>query len=89
MELTQRVMTRNPDRGPRRSETPRGSSVADPVRGAGGSGGGARSLRLVEVVDAELAAARVAPVKQRRRGLSAGALTVAIAEAQLAGADAA
>ena len=29
----------------------------------------------------------MAPVKQRRRGLSAGALTVAIAEAQLAGAE--
>lgn len=47
-----------------------------------------RRLRLVELVDAELAAVdRVAPVKRRRRGLSPGELTVAIAEAQLAGAE--
>ena len=48
----------------------------------------ARKLRLVELIDAELAAVnRVAPIKQRRRGLSPGELTVAIAEAQLAGAE--
>ena len=52
------------------------------------SGELARRLRLVELIDAELAAVgRVAPVKQRRRGLSPGELTVAIAEAQLAGAE--
>ncbi len=45
------------------------------------SGELARSLRLVELVDAELAAVeRVAPVEQRRRGLSPGGLVVAIAE---------
>lgn len=47
-----------------------------------------RKLRLVELVDAELAAVdRVAPVKQRRRGLSPGELAVSVAEAQLAGAE--
>ena len=45
-------------------------------------------MRLVELIDAELsAAARVAPVKQRRRGLSPGELAVSIAEAQLVGAE--
>jgi hypothetical protein len=42
----------------------------------------------VELVDAELAAVdRVAPVKRRRRGLSPGAFVVALAEAQVAGAE--
>ena len=59
-----------------------------PYAGLAISGELARKLRLVDLVDAELAAVdRVAPVKQRRRGLSAGELTVAIAEAQLAGAE--
>jgi hypothetical protein len=47
-----------------------------------------RGLRLVELVDAELAAVdRVAPVKQRRRGLSPGELVVALAESQLVGGE--
>src|ERR1700757_1365246 len=51
------------------------------------SGERARNLRLVELIDAELqAAGRVAPVKQRRRGVSPGELVVSIAEAQLVGA---
>jgi Transposase DDE domain group 1 len=59
-----------------------------PYAGLAISGELARGLRLVELIDAELAAvSRVAPVKQRRRGLSPGELTVAIAEAQLAGAE--
>jgi hypothetical protein len=42
----------------------------------------------VELIDAELSAVdRVAPVKQRRRGLSAGAVTVAVSECQLVGAE--
>jgi hypothetical protein len=42
----------------------------------------------VELIDAELqAVGRVQPVKRRRRGLSPGQLAVAIAEAQLAGAE--
>jgi hypothetical protein len=48
----------------------------------------ARELRLVELVDAELAAvAGVAAVKQRRRGLSPAQLVGAISECQLAGGD--
>jgi Transposase DDE domain group 1 len=59
-----------------------------PYAGLAISGELTRNLRLVELVDAELAAAgRVAPVKRRRRGLSPGELAVAIAEAQLAGAE--
>ena len=59
-----------------------------PYAGLAISGELVRGLRLVELVDAELAAVdRVAPVKQRRRGLSPGQLTVAIAEAQLVGAE--
>ena len=65
--------------------------VADAACGAGDlgrSGELLRGLRLVELVDAELAAvARVATVKQRQRGLSAGALVVALAESQLVGGD--
>ncbi len=59
-----------------------------PCAGLAISGELTRDLRLVELIDAELAAARrVAPVKQRRRGLSPGELAVAIAEAQLVGAE--
>jgi Transposase DDE domain group 1 len=59
-----------------------------PYAGLAISGELARSVRLVELVDAELAAAdRVAPVKQRRRGLSPGGVVVAIAESQLVGGE--
>ena len=52
------------------------------------SGEVCRTLRLTERIDAELAAVvGVAPVKLRRRGLSAGQYTVAISECQLAGAE--
>ena len=48
----------------------------------------ARRLRLVELIDAELAVERRArPVKVRRRGLSPGQLVVAIAESQLVGGE--
>ncbi len=47
-----------------------------------------RKLRLVELIDAELSVLdRVPAVKERRRGLSPGELSVSIAEAQLAGAE--
>jgi hypothetical protein len=59
-----------------------------PYAGLAISGELLRGLRLVELVDAELAAAaRVAPVKARRRGLSAGELVVAVAECQLVGGE--
>jgi hypothetical protein len=52
------------------------------------SGELSRTLRLVELIDAELEGERRArPVKRRRRGLSAGELVVSLAEAQLVGAD--
>ena len=78
----------NPDRGPGRIEFRADDPSLTPYAGLAISGEVCRGLRLVELADAELAAAgRVAPVKQRRRGLSPGALAVAIAECQLAGAE--
>jgi hypothetical protein len=48
----------------------------------------ARRTRLVELVDAELSAARgVRAVKARRRGISPGGLVVSLAECQVAGAE--
>ncbi|MGH2861110.1 MAG: IS1380 family transposase [Solirubrobacteraceae bacterium] len=48
----------------------------------------ARRTRLVELVDAELSAARgVRAVKTRRRGISPGGLLVCLAECQIAGAE--
>jgi hypothetical protein len=47
----------------------------------------ARSTRLVELINAELGTVAGAAVKTRRRGLSAGALVVSLAECQIAGAD--
>jgi hypothetical protein len=48
----------------------------------------ARRLRLVELIDAELAVERRArPVKVRRRGLSPGQLVVGLCECQLVGGE--
>lgn len=48
----------------------------------------ARRTRLVELIDAELGVVRTArAVKARRRGLTAGALVVSLAECQIAGAE--
>ena len=80
------MMSANPDRGPGRIEFRADDPSLTPYAGLAVSGELCRRLRLVELIDAELAAARVAPVKQRRRGLSAGEFAVAIAECQLAGA---
>ena len=88
MEFTRRVMAANCDRRPGRLLIRADDPSLSGHAGLAISGELARRLRLVELADAELAAARrVAPVKQRRRGLSPGELTVAIAEAQLAGAE--
>jgi Transposase DDE domain group 1 len=82
------VIAVNPDRGPGRIEFRADDSSLTPYAGLAVSGELCRSLRLVELIDAELAAvARVAPVKQRRRGLSPGGLVVAIGECQLVGAE--
>jgi Transposase DDE domain group 1 len=81
-------MAGNPDRRGGRLVIRADDPSLTPYAGLAISGELARKLRLVELVDAELAVVdRVAPVKQRRRGLSAGELAVAIAEAQLAGAE--
>ena len=80
-------MAVNPASGPGRIEFRADDPSLTPYAGLAVSGEVCRRLRLVELVGAELQAARVAPVKQRRRGLSPGELAVAIAEAQLAGAE--
>jgi len=80
-------MAVNPGSGPGRIEFRADDPSLTPYAGLAVSGEVCRRLRLVELVGAELQAARVAPVKQRRRGLSPGELAVAIAEAQLAGAE--
>lgn len=88
MEFTLRVSVSNGDRAPGRIIFRADDPSLTPYAGLAISGELLRGLRLVELVDAELAGvARVAPVKQRRRGLSPGALAVAIAEAQLIGAE--
>jgi len=88
VEVTHRVMAVNRDRGPGRIEFRADDPSLTPYAGLAVSGEVCRSLRLVELVDGELSAAgRGAPVKQRRRGLSPGQFAVAIAEAQLAGAE--
>ena len=81
-------MAVNPGRRPGRLVIRADDRSLTPFAGLAVSGELARNLRLVELVDAELQAVRrVAPVKQRRRGVSPGELSVAIAEAQLAGAE--
>jgi hypothetical protein len=81
-------MAVNPDRGPGRIEFRADDRSLTPYAGLAISGELCRSVRLMELIDAELAATRrVAPLKQRRRGFSAGEVTVAIAECQLAGAE--
>jgi DDE family transposase len=80
-------MSANPETGPGRIEFRADDPSLTPYAGLAISGEVCRKLRLVPLIDAELGAARVAPVKQRRRGLSAGQLAVAVAEAQLAGAE--
>jgi hypothetical protein len=81
-------MVVNGARGPGRIVFRADDPSLTPYAGLAISGELLRGLRLVELVDAELAAAdRVAPVKQRRRGLSAGELVVALAESQLVGGE--
>jgi len=75
-------------RGPGRIEFRADDPSLTPFAGLAIPGELVRSLRLMELIDAELAAVdRVTPVKQRRRGLSPGGLTVALAECQLVGGD--
>jgi len=82
------VIVVNPSRGPGRIEFRADDPSLTPYAGLALSGELCRRLRVVEVIDAELAAVtRVAAVKQRRRGVSPGELAVAIAECQLMGAE--
>lgn len=75
-------------RGPGRIEFRADDPSLTPYAGLAVSGELVRSLRLVELIDAELSAVdRVTPVKQRRRGVSPGGLAVALAECQLVGGD--
>ena len=76
--------------GRRRGRIQVGENDASLVRYAGLAVTGelARRLRLVELIDAELAVERRArPVKARRRGLSPAQLVVALAESQLVGGE--
>jgi len=76
-------LTRGPGRIEFRADDPSLTAYA----GLAVSGELVRSLRLMELIDAELSAARSAPVKLRRRGLSAGGLVLALAESQLVGGE--
>jgi Transposase DDE domain group 1 len=74
--------------GPGRIEFRADDPSLTPYAGLAIPGELCRKLRLVALIDAELSAVnRVTAVKQRRRGLSPGEVTVSIAEAQLAGAE--
>jgi hypothetical protein len=76
------------DTGPGRIEFRADDPSLTPYAGLAIPGELCRKLRLVALIDAELSAVnRVTAVKQRRRGLSPGEVTVSIAEAQLAGAE--
>jgi hypothetical protein len=82
------MMAINGDRRPGRLLIRADDPSLTPYAGLAISGELARNLRVTDLIDAELAAVRrVGPVKQRRRGLSPGELVVAIAEAQLVGAE--
>jgi hypothetical protein len=86
--LTLRVNAGNGDRGPGRLVIRADDPGLTPYAGLAIGGELARRLRLVELVDAELGVVRRArAVKARRRGLSAGALVVSLAECQIAGAE--
>jgi hypothetical protein len=74
-------------RGPGRIEFRADDPSLTPYAGLAIVGELARTLGLVELINAELRAARVAPLKQRARGLSPGGLVVALAESQLVGGD--
>jgi hypothetical protein len=83
-----RVNANDCDRGPGRVRFRADDPNLTPHAGLAIVGELARRTRLVELVDAELAAARgVRAVKARRRGISPGGLVVSLAECQIAGAE--
>lgn len=76
----------NAARGPGRLEVRADERSLTPYAGLAVSGELTRRLRLVELIDAEIAVERRArPVKTRRRGASPGELVLALAECQLVG----
>jgi len=88
MELTLAVNTSNDARGPGRLQIRADDRSLTPYAGLAITGELVRGLGLVELIDGELGTVRrVAPVKARARGLSAGELAVSIAECQLTGAE--
>ncbi len=82
-----RVNAGNDGRGPGRLRVRADDPALTPCAGLAIVGELARSTRLVELINAELGTVAGAAVKTRRRGLSAGALVVSLAECQIAGAD--
>ncbi len=83
-----RVNDNDCDRGPGRLSFRADDPSLTPYAGLAIVGELARSTRLVELLDAELSAARgVRAVKARRRGVSPGGLVVSLAECQIAGAE--
>lgn len=76
------------DKGPGRIVFRADDPTLTPYAGLAISGQLMRGLSLIERAEAELAQVkRARPVKQRARGLSAAQVAVAIAEAQIAGAE--
>jgi hypothetical protein len=83
-----RVNADNDATGPGRLEIRADDPSLTPYAGLAIVGELARRTRLVELIDAELGVVRSErAIKRRRRGLSAGALVVSLAECQIAGAD--
>jgi hypothetical protein len=82
-----RVNDRNDAKSPGRLQIRADDPALTPYAGLAIVGELARSTRLVELVNAELAVVAGTAVKTRRRGLSAGELVVSLAECQIAGAD--
>jgi hypothetical protein len=88
MEVTAGVTAVHGDRGPGRIVFRADDQALTPYAGLACVGELARRTGLVELLDGELAAeGRVAPVKQRRRGVSGGELVVSLAESQLVGGE--
>ena len=86
--VTLRVTPGKGGRGPGRIVVRADEPSLTPYAGLAVSGELSRRLRLVEMIDEELASERRArPVKQRRRGLTPGQLFVSLLESQLAGGE--
>jgi hypothetical protein len=83
-----RVNADNDATGPGRLEIRADDPSLTPYAGLAIVGELVRRTRLVELIDAEIRVVRTErAVKRRRRGLTAGAFAVSLAECQIAGAD--